>query len=93
VPPVDAHRQVLEQPDLPSSAAVPVVACEREEVEVVDDRQGPREVGDEDDRGRERGDEDRLAPLVVAGDLRAELRDPAPELLPREVDLPNPRVG
>jgi hypothetical protein len=59
----------------------------------VDDRQRPGEIGDKDDRGLQRGDQDRLATLVVGGDLGAELLDPALDLLPREVDLPDPRVS
>jgi hypothetical protein len=59
----------------------------------VDDRQRSREIGDEDDRGLQRGDEDRLEALVVGGDLCTELRDPSRDLLPREVDLPDPLVG
>jgi hypothetical protein len=93
VAPVDAHRQVLEQPNLPPSTAVPVVAGERDEVEVVDDGQGAREVSDEDDRRLQRGDEDRLATFVVGGDLRPELGDPGPDLLVREIDLADPRIG
>jgi hypothetical protein len=60
VPAVDAHAQILEQPYLATAAAVPVVGRQRDEIEVVDDRQGAREIGDEDDCGLERGDEDRL---------------------------------
>jgi hypothetical protein len=90
---VDAHLQVFQQPDLAPAAAVPVVARERDEVEVVDDRQRPGQVGDEDDRRLQRGDEDRLAALVVASDLRAELLDPGGDLLRGEVGLADPRVG
>jgi hypothetical protein len=59
----------------------------------VDDRQGAREIGDEDDCGLERSDEDRLETLVVSRDLGAELLDPSLDLLPREVDLADPLVG
>jgi hypothetical protein len=59
----------------------------------VQDRHGAREIGDEDERRLERGDEDRLEILVVAGDLGAELLDPRGDLLPREVDLADPRIG
>jgi hypothetical protein len=37
------------------------------------DLERPREVGQEEDARLQRGDEDRLAALVVAGDLGAEL--------------------
>jgi hypothetical protein len=55
--------------------------------------QGAREVGDEDDARLERGDEQRLAALVVAGDLTPELGDARSQLLAREVDLPELRLG
>jgi hypothetical protein len=90
---VDAHLEVFEQPDVTPAAAAPVVAGERDEVEVVDDRQPPGQVGDKDDRGLQRGDEDRLAALVVGGDLRAELRNPGRDLLRGEVGLADPRIG
>jgi hypothetical protein len=93
VTPVDAHRQVLQETHLPPAAAVPVVAGKRDEVEVVDDRQRPREVGNEDDRGLQRGDQNRLTALEVGGDLGAQLRDATLDLLSREVDLPDPRIG
>jgi hypothetical protein len=89
---VDAHVEVLEKPHLPSAAAVAVVSSESDEIEVVDDPQRPRKVGDEDDRGLQGGDEDRLEPFVVGGDLRAELLDPSLDLLTREVDLADPLV-
>jgi hypothetical protein len=56
---------------LPSAPAVSLIARERDEVEVVDDRQGPREIGDEDERRLQRRDENRLQAVVVIGDLRA----------------------
>lgn len=46
-----------------------------------------REVGQEEDAGLQRRNEDRLAALVVAGDLGAELRDACLDLAGREVDL------
>jgi hypothetical protein len=61
VPAVDAHAEVLEQTYLSARpAAVPVVGGQVDEVEVVDDRQRARKVGDEDERRLQRGDEDRL---------------------------------
>jgi hypothetical protein len=59
----------------------------------VDDRHGAREIGDEDERRLQRGDEDRLEAVVVRGDLRAELLDARLDLLAREVDLADPRIG
>jgi len=53
----------------------------------VRDRKRAREVGEEEDARLQRGDENRLAALVVAGDLDAELRDACLDLTGREVDL------
>jgi hypothetical protein len=92
MPAVDAHAQVLEQAHLAPAGAVPLVACERDEVEVVDDRQRPGEIGDEDERRLQGGDEDWLQPLVVGGDLRSELLDARLNLLGGEIDLADPRV-
>jgi hypothetical protein len=93
MPAVDAHAEVFEQTHLPARpAAVPVVRGQVDEVEVVDDGQGAREVGNEDERRLQRGDEDRLEAVVVCGDLRSELLDPGLDLLPREVDLADPLV-
>jgi hypothetical protein len=61
VPAVDTHAEVLEQTHLAARAAtVAVVRGEIDEVEVVDDRQRARKVGDEDERRLQRGDKDRL---------------------------------
>jgi hypothetical protein len=93
MPAVDAHAEVLEQTHLPARpAAVPVVGGQVDEVEVVDDGQGARQVGDEDERRLQRGDEDRLEAFVVCGDLRTELLDAGLELLGGEVDLADPLV-
>jgi hypothetical protein len=53
------------------------------------DRQRPREVGEEDGAGLERRDEQRLAAGVRLCQLRAELADPAPDLVAGQVDLPD----
>jgi hypothetical protein len=50
------------------------------------------EIGEEDEARFERADEQRLAALVVAGDLRAELPDARGQLVCREVDLPDPGI-
>ena len=65
------------------------VGGELEEVELVRDRQRPREVGEEDRARLQRRDEERVPPLVGGGDLDAELGDAARDLLAREVDLPD----
>jgi hypothetical protein len=72
---------------------VRAVACELEEVDGVQDRQRPRQVGDEDEAAFQRRDEQRLAPSVVIRDLRAELPDPSLDLLCGEVDLADAGIG
>jgi hypothetical protein len=68
------------------------VAGELDELEVVQDRQRAREVGEEDEARLQGADEDRLAPVVVARDLRPELADTGRDLGSREVDLADPVV-
>ena len=53
------------------------------------DGEGAREVGEEDRARLQRPDEQRLAARVGGGELRAELGDAAPDLLARQVDLPD----
>jgi hypothetical protein len=55
-------------------------------------RERTREIGDEDQARFEQPHEDRLAPLVVACDLRAELADARRQLAGREVDLADARI-
>jgi len=59
----------------------------------VDDRQRPRQVGEEDEARLQAADQDRLAAGVVRADLLAELPDPAGDLRGGQVDLPDPPVG
>jgi hypothetical protein len=59
----------------------------------VDDRQRPREVGEEDEARLEAADEDRLAARVVGADLGAQLLDPRGDLGGGEVDLADGVVG
>jgi len=47
----------------------------------------PRKVGQEEDARLQRGDEDRLASLVVARDLDAQLAYPGLDLAGGEVDV------
>ena len=51
------------------------------------DLERPREVGQEEDTRLQRGDEDRLAALVIAGDLRPELGNARSDLRGGQVDL------
>jgi hypothetical protein len=68
------------------------VAGELDEVEAVQDRDGAREIGEEDEARLEGADEDRLEAGVVARDLRAELADASTELLRREIDVADSRI-
>ena len=61
------------------------VAGELDEIQLMRDRDGAREVRDEEQRAFQRRDEDRLATGVVLGDLRAELGDARLDLLGGEV--------
>ena len=85
----DLSVQVLEQPNTGVAALVGAgcVARELEEVEPVGDAKGPAEVGDEDEARLQRRDQQRLAPVVVARQLAAELADARVQLLSREVDV------
>src|SRR4051812_17893982 len=69
------------------------VARELEEVETVGDAKRARQVGDEDDACFERRDEQRLAPVVVASQLAAELSHARAQLVLREVDLTEARAA
>jgi hypothetical protein len=89
VAPGDLAVEVLEQPDAGVAALVCSrgVARELEEVEAVRNPQRAREVGDEDEARLQRRDQQRLAPVVVARQLAAELADARVQLLSREVDV------
>ena len=81
--------EIFEQADPRVAAAVGAgrVARELEEIETVRNPKRAREVGDEDEARLQRRNEKRLATLVVASDLTAELADTRLQLLAREVDL------
>ena len=70
-----------------------VVAGELDEVDPVADRDGAREVGQEDEARLQERDEQQVAAGVVAGDVRAELTDARLQLLGREKDLAYTRIG
>jgi hypothetical protein len=76
-----------------SASSSALVAGQRDEVEVVDDRERTREIGDEDDGSLQRGNQNRLEAVVVGGDLRRELLDPLANLFSGEVDLADTLVG
>ena len=55
-------------------------------------RNGPGEVGEEDECALEDSDENRLATLVVRGDLGTQFGDACLDLLAGKVDLSDPRA-
>jgi hypothetical protein len=86
VPVRHGRVQVLEQPDaLVATRSGAAESGELDEVELVRNRNRPREVGDEEQRPVQRRDEDRLGARVVAADLGAELRHSRLDLLGREI--------
>jgi hypothetical protein len=85
----DLRVQVLQEPDPRVAARVGVGAVARklDEIDPVRNRDRTRQIGEEDGARLQRGDEQWLTPVVVTGDLAAELGDARGQLLPREVDL------
>jgi hypothetical protein len=55
----------------------------------VRDRQGAREIGQEDGARLERRDEQRFASRIRVGELGAELDDPLPDLRTGQIDVPD----
>jgi hypothetical protein len=91
---VDRGVEVLQQPDAPAAARLgAAVACELDEVEPMGDRDGAREIGDEDEARLQQPDEERVAAGVVLGDLRAELGDASGDLLGGKVELADRRIA
>ena len=70
-----------------------VVAGQLDEVDLMRDGNRPREVGQEDEARLQQRDEQQFAALVVARDLRAELRDAVAQLLCAEEDLADKGVS
>jgi hypothetical protein len=70
-----------------------VVAGQLDEVDLVLDRDRPREVGEEDEARLQQRDEEEVAALVVARDVRAQLLDAAAQLLGAEEDLADGGIG
>ncbi len=85
----DLRVQVLQEPDPRVAARVRVgaVARQLDEIDPVRNRDRPGQVREEDGARLQRCDEQRLTPVVVTGDLAAELGDARVQLLAREVDL------
>ena len=85
---LDARVQILDQPHRRRAAGlVGGVPGQLDEIDVVQEGQRARQVGQEDEGRLQRADEQRLLAGVVGGDLLAELRDAGRDLLGREVDL------
>jgi hypothetical protein len=93
--PDDVEVEVLQQPDRarPAGAAARTVARQLDEVDPVDDRQRPRQVGEEDEARLQAADQNRLAARVVLADLLPELGDAALDLVGGQVDLSDPPIG
>jgi hypothetical protein len=69
------------------------VPGELDELQVVEDRQRAREVGEKDDARLERSDEQRLAAVVLLGEVATEVPDAGGDLAGGEVNLSDPPVG
>jgi hypothetical protein len=84
----DARVEILEEPDRGRPACLfRRIAGQLDEVDVVEERQRARQVGDEDEARLQGADEQRLAAGVIGSYLLAELRDPRRDLLGGEIDL------
>jgi hypothetical protein len=81
---LDLRVEILQEPD---ALLVYAVARELDEVEVVVDRDGARQVADERDARLQRADEQRFLSCVVAGQVRGELPDAGTDLVGIEEDL------
>jgi len=68
------------------------IACELDEIELVDRPDRAREVGDEEQGAFERRDEQEVEAGVVDGDLGAQLADARLDLLCGEVSLADAQV-
>jgi hypothetical protein len=64
-----------------AAGSVAAVAGELDEIELVRDRDGAREIGEEEERALERSDEQGVETVVVGRDLGAELGDARAQLL------------
>jgi hypothetical protein len=82
--PRDLRVEVLEEPD---ALLAPRVAGQLDEVEVVVNRDSPREVADEGDAALQGADEQRLRPLELRRQLPTELADTCADLVRIEEDL------
>ena len=94
VPSLERHVEILQEADRRRPAGlVGRVAGELDEVDVVEDRGRPRQVGEEDEARLQRCDQERLPALVVRGDLGAELGHAGRDLLGGEVHLADALVA
>jgi hypothetical protein len=82
VPVLDTRIQVLDEPDRRRpTGLVGRVAGELDEVDVVQDPDRARQVGEEDEARLQQADQEQLALCIVRGDLLPDLRDPAAQVL------------
>jgi hypothetical protein len=94
VPATDLDIEVLQQADGRATARRGArVPGELDELELVGDRNGAREIGEEDNAGLERRDEDRFPAGVVSGDLVPKLAYARSELRRRQVNLADALVA
>ena len=93
--PADIDIEVLQEADprVASGRRSGSVPRELDELEVVRDRNGAREIGEEDEAALQRGDEERLCAVVVRRDLTPALVDAGADLLRAEIDLADAAVG
>src|SRR5829696_9214803 len=76
VPPLDLVVEVLEQPHHPGGLGRGPVRRGRDEVDLMRDGQGPREVGHQHHGPLEHSHQQQVAPAVVLRDPRRQLGDP-----------------
>jgi hypothetical protein len=88
---LDGRVEIFDEPG-GGAVLLAAVAGQLDEVELVRDGNGAREVGDEDRARFQRSDEDRVLAGVIARNFVAELTNPLGDLGGREVDLADPRV-
>jgi hypothetical protein len=69
------------------------VACELDEIQLVDRRNRAREIGSEEERSLERRHEHEIAVGVISRDLGPELGDARLDLLLGEIGLADAKLG
>src|SRR3954463_9015647 len=91
---LDRRVQILEQTDsLVPAGCGTAVACELDEVQLVDRRNRAREIGGEEERSLGGPPEHETAVAVVSRDLGSELGDARLDLLLGEIGLADAKLG